>query len=866
MVNLLPSDSYSSASSSLLDATDEVQAMQQSSMNNGGNRNDGTLASITTSTRTNRTTTLRGEEQQQQQRQQRQQQLSDTLESLAAMTNLCDPSVMDDDAFNASLDELLRDANCYDALATTTTTTNLNVGTTTRGVGIGVVDNNNAYDPITAMMTGGTGGGGRKRKWISSSGISFSAGVGPVEGVKPDSSVSIPKPPLHNIDISRQYHHGQQHGGGETSQFAEPRSGTAPLISADTFTLPNHDAIEAPSQMVRRASLPVVSTSLTTTLPLSTPIYSLTTDKPSSSSVQHSKSLTCLMSNQQQQQQQQRSWEGGPTIRGQSAINFSTTTNSTFSPPLLPPSLNNNALSMLNDTWQTTQGVRNVIPGPLLQCGGGVVNNTFFPEQQFYQTTVGGPTANTTPIIPQSCQSLSNSCYSGIEPSMMNGTPLPPPQPQQQLHHQRSLCSEIDEPVSRKSRQSERNRREQERSHKITERITELRNVLSEAGVNFKPDRYSTLVSVANYVKALQIRSANLDEEHKRLLDSVVEKTIDGVGPDVKQQQTRDLDDTMATAAATTTTTSTNTSCVSLNCDDELLKFVHGIDYRKIFINSAIALAIASVDGRFVDCNDEFLHLTNYTREELLGSGPRRKSVLPHPQDSSLLPSEYSTNIMMSTTVKKTGIHNRSSNTPAVNVSSTTVTTSELKDATTTKKMNSKDSRFIVVGDLEGDTIRPPPEIRVRKHQHLSLFNLLGGEDMETVYAAMSRMLRAPEELSHVAKSSFDPIESSGTDSGGGGASSSADDSITKSDFTMSESSFGMAVSNGEGAGGAADENMIDISMKNTTGDHWTGRVKHTRRMDHVVSVNSSLYLSTAFEQGMFTQICTSMFSLYSFS
>jgi hypothetical protein len=63
----------------------------------------------------------------------------------------------------------------------------------------------------------------------------------------------------------------------------------------------------------------------------------------------------------------------------------------------------------------------------------------------------------------------------------------------------------------------------------------------------------------------------------------------------------------------------------------------------------------------------------------------------------------------------------------------------------------------------------------------------------------------------------------------------------------VSESSFGMAVSNGEGAGGAADENMIDISMKNTTGDHWTGRVKHTRRKDHVVSVNSSLYLSTAF-------------------
>jgi PAS domain-containing protein len=742
MVTLLPSDS-SSSSSSLLDAKEGVQAMQQSSVDNDRDY-DGTT-----------TTTTRGDEQQQpQQQQQRQQQLSDTLDSLAAMTNLCDPSVMDDDAFNASLDELLRDANCYDALATTTTT---KVGTVIGGLigGIGVVDNN-AYDPIAAMMTGGTGGGGRKRKF--------------------------------------------------------------------------------------KASLPVASTSLTTTLPQPAPTtrqsryHSLTTDKPSSS-----RSLTCLMSNHhhQQHQQQQRSW-GGPTIRGQSAINFSTTTNNAFPPPLVPPSFNNNTLSRLNDTWQTTHGARNVVHGPLLQCGV----NTVLPEQQF-QTTVG-PTAHPT-IIPQSCQSLDNNSYSGIETRMMSGAPLQPQQQQQP-------CSEVDEP---ESRQSERNRREQERSHKITERITELRSVLSEAGVNFKPDRYSTLVSVANYVKALQVRSACLDEEHKKLLDSV-EKTEDGVGADVKQQQTtRDLDDTMTASAvaAATTTTFVNSS------DDELLKFVHGIDYRKIFINSAIALAIASVDGRFVDCNDEFLHLTDYTREELLGAGQRRNSVLPHPQDSTLPPSEFSATNMMSTTMK-TGIHARSLDAPALTVSTTTVTASELKDATTTttQKMGSKESRFVVVGDLEGDTVRPPPEIRVRKRQHLSLFNLLGGEDMETVYAAMSRMLRAPEEMSHVAKSSFDPLESSGTDSGGGGTSSSTEDSIGKSDFTRSseadESSSGMEVSNGEDAGGAADENnMNDVSSKNTAGDHWTGRVKHTRRKDHVVSVNSSLYLSKVFQREMFTNL-----------
>jgi len=134
----------------------------------------------------------------------------------------------------------------------------------------------------------------------------------------------------------------------------------------------------------------------------------------------------------------------------------------------------------------------------------------------------------------------------------MSGAPL---QPQQQ-----QPCSEVDEP---ESRQSDRNHREQERSHKITERITELRSVLSEAGVNFKPDRYSRLVSVANYVKALQVRSVCLDEEHKKL-----EKT-DGVGADVKQQQTtRDLDDTITASvvAASTTTTFVNSSA---------LKFVH---------------------------------------------------------------------------------------------------------------------------------------------------------------------------------------------------------------------------------------------------------------------------------------------------
>ena len=115
---------------------------------------------------------------------------------------------------------------------------------------------------------------------------------------------------------------------------------------------------------------------------------------------------------------------------------------------------------------------------------------------------------------------------------------------------------------------------------------------------------------------------------------------------------------TASVVAASTTTTFVNSSA---------LKFVHGIDYQKIFINSAIAIAIASVDGRFVDCNDEFLHLTDYTHEEFLGAGQRRNGVLPHPQDSTHPPSEFSATNMVSTTMK-TGIHARSLDAPALTV------------------------------------------------------------------------------------------------------------------------------------------------------------------------------------------------------
>ena len=73
----------------------------------------------------------------------------------------------------------------------------------------------------------------------------------------------------------------------------------------------------------------------------------------------------------------------------------------------------------------------------------------------------------------------------------------------------------------RTKRRHERNLREQQRSQKITLQIDNLRDVLASANVPFKPDKYSTLVSVAEYIQQLQERASILDVEQKKLVDTI---------------------------------------------------------------------------------------------------------------------------------------------------------------------------------------------------------------------------------------------------------------------------------------------------------------------------------------------------------
>lgn len=227
----------------------------------------------------------------------------------------------------------------------------------------------------------------------------------------------------------------------------------------------------------------------------------------------------------------------------------------------------------------------------------------------------------------------------------------------------------------REKRRQDRNLREQQRSRRITEQITLLRDVLMEAGVPCKPDKNSTLIGVAEYIQQLQNRASLLDQEHKKLLDTIA-RTNEMVNNQY-YQATADGSSiaTGASPAPVSNDLLSDANMVSGPLEDENAVFVQGLDYKSVFTRCGIALAVASIDGRFIDCNSEFVALSGYSRKELL---------------------------------------------PGEELSKTEIRPEAVPSKSVDKPLDS-------------------PE------RNLSLFNLLNREDMETVFTAMSGMIRRSE-------------------------------------------------------------------------------------------------------------------------
>jgi PAS domain-containing protein len=163
-------------------------------------------------------------------------------------------------------------------------------------------------------------------------------------------------------------------------------------------------------------------------------------------------------------------------------------------------------------------------------------------------------------------------------------------------------------------RKLNRNKREQQRSQQITSQITNLKKVLVDANVQFKPDKYSTLVSVVDYVKQLQQRSKILDSEHSKLLDTI-NKTSEIVN---SQQLAPSVTSALSDSCTGLSNDLLSDGTISPLCEDEAMVMVRGLDYKAVFGSCPLAFSIASVDGRFLDCNREFEKVTGYTRKHLL--------------------------------------------------------------------------------------------------------------------------------------------------------------------------------------------------------------------------------------------------------
>jgi PAS domain-containing protein len=242
-------------------------------------------------------------------------------------------------------------------------------------------------------------------------------------------------------------------------------------------------------------------------------------------------------------------------------------------------------------------------------------------QQQQQQTQAPQVPANLPLIAPQ--QSIksemkfpmvhSNFNNNGIASvvSLASGGSNPPPAAasmQQQYQQQQQPIEEEDKPPTIKSeedlkkmsqaerRRYERNLREQQRSYKISQQIKQLRDVLNESNVPFRPNKYSILLSVAEYIRQLQARAIMLDSEHQRLLDTM-RQTNEYVTTGKPIPNSSDED-----------TVNNNTS----NTQYSFAGPIQNINYEAVFQHCPCPLGVATLDGRMLACNRNL--------EELLGA------------------------------------------------------------------------------------------------------------------------------------------------------------------------------------------------------------------------------------------------------
>jgi PAS domain-containing protein len=182
---------------------------------------------------------------------------------------------------------------------------------------------------------------------------------------------------------------------------------------------------------------------------------------------------------------------------------------------------------------------------------------------------------------------------------------LVPPQPKSD--------AEVAKMTPAERRRYERNLREQQRSYRISQQIKELRDVLAESNVPFKPNKFSILVSVTEYIKQLQSMAIMLDAEHHKLVTTISQSTDLAAQPPAghsssSEESERDPVRRQLSVAA----------AGGSNDSEQDLLMVRGIDYKSVFGRCPFALGVASLDGRVLACNEALERLLGCTQREMM--------------------------------------------------------------------------------------------------------------------------------------------------------------------------------------------------------------------------------------------------------
>lgn len=188
-------------------------------------------------------------------------------------------------------------------------------------------------------------------------------------------------------------------------------------------------------------------------------------------------------------------------------------------------------------------------------------------------------------------------------------------------HHrkkQRSADQSYDE------KREERNKREKERSYRITSQINELRNLLTAGGVVVsKGTKNAVLAEAASYIRMLQQNQYKAEIHRQQLIQQMQLIGSGQLGSHaanaIRYAATQNGIWNLGNFGGIPPNTDSEDpqSIQSDSSDDQLIKDIQEHDYKHIFNSCSVGMAIASMGGAFIDCNHLFLELSGYSKEEI---------------------------------------------------------------------------------------------------------------------------------------------------------------------------------------------------------------------------------------------------------